>query len=849
MNYAKMSPSKAKELTGSVTEALDSNDLGRHVKRIWVYQQRSLVVDFAYQRVHFGVDFSLLPEGGLAVDLVQRGKSQVFSVTESGEKKDRLASDASADEAIATVVARLRDLTARIDAHRADNTDSGPVPEAETEPVRRRKVGILTLPLSKNYGGNLQAYALMQAVQDLGCDPVLINRRYVIQNPARRVPQEGMAPITNRIDLETDCENRSFIESNILPITRSFRNSAQLRKHLADYDLDAVVAGSDQVWRPKYARGLLMDFFHGYLDGENRSIRRISYAASFGADSWEFSDEQTRKAAELISRFDAVSVREDSAVDLCREHLGADASHVLDPTLLLTPERYRQLFADRLSDAAGRRITSYVLDPNPEKLRLMDAISDRLSMPILSTGAASRDTSVEGWLAAFYQADFVFTDSFHGVAFSILFNRPFIAFANPQRGMARFTSILKMAGLEDRLVIDAEAADLEQLLQPIDWDGVNQRIETLRAHSRQFLLDALGLTADAGQAVRVSGRKKRSDSSGLPVKSNSAPVAVDDGFIKGARDLALYDSERFSAAYMNGDPVGQARARLMFHAHALEKGLSHSKFRPGFGKKPMGRVARDTRKWLESGKSIDDPFFKAAISAAHVYFDRHERLDFDVSHFWDMFSPRVQELITQADDQHGGALKSRMDREAVPVAGGDKSFMDVVYGRRSVREYTPEPINLDQVRQAVQIASQAPSVCNRQGPRVHYFCDPTQIEKLVNLQGGFGGYPKPPGLLLVTCDLTAFVFSMERNQGFIDGGLFMMALLLGLEQVGLGACPLNAAMGSQRETTIRRILKIPESEALISFIAIGNYDPSVLVARSLRYPVEDLLAVHEQGGN
>ncbi|MDT1062487.1 polysaccharide pyruvyl transferase family protein [Paracoccus sp. CPCC 101403] len=493
MSDAKISPEKAEELTAAVIEALASTDLGQHLKRIWVFQKRCLVVDFAYRRIGFGFDLTLPDAGGLSVALVRRGNPQMaFSVTGDDSRKLVLTTGADRNDAIAALVDRAGKLTGQIDAFRATGGAKQVQPEALPEPKHRRKVGILTLPLSKNYGGNLQALALMQVLRDLDCDPVLINRRYAAQGPAKSPKDAEVPAITNRIEIETECQNSAFIERHVLPITRTFRNSAELRARLGDYGLDAVIAGSDQVWRPKYARGILADFFHGYLDPERRDIRRISYAASFGADSWEYDETQTRDAARRLALFDAVSVREDSAVALCRDNLGVEARHVLDPTLLLPPERYRSLFADRLDPAAGRRITSYILDPNPEKSRLVGDIAKRLAMDVKpATGGG--DKSVEAWLMGFYQADFVVTDSFHGVAFSIIFNKPFIAFANPNRGMARFTSILRAVGLQDRLIVDAAAADSAALLKPIDWLSVNRRLDELRESSIGFLRDALAL--------------------------------------------------------------------------------------------------------------------------------------------------------------------------------------------------------------------------------------------------------------------------------------------------------------------------------------------------------------------
>ena len=91
------------------------------------------------------------------------------------------------------------------------------------------------------------------------------------------------------------------------------------------------------------------------------------------------------------------------------------------------------------------------------------------------------------------------------------------------------------------------------------------------------------------------------------------------------------------------------------------------------------------------------------------------------------------------------------------------------------------------------------------------------------------------------------LFAAERNQPFIDGGLFMMTLLLGLSQVGLGSCSLNTAMNSERENAIRKILGIPDDEVFIAFVATGHYNPAILTPQSKRIPVDEVLISHRKG--
>lgn len=488
-----MSTSWDKDLTQSIIHALRELTLFRHVRRIWKFEDKSLVFDFSYKNIQFGFDLTPVPEGGLLLARVQRGRlDRPFSVVQGAERKAVLAEAASAAEVPALLSQDLLQVLARIDAYVSGLEGASSAHEAP-------RVGVLTLPLGKNYGGNLQAFALMQKLRDLGCDPVLLNRRYAVEAP-KEDAAFPLIPIVNKIKIVGPNRTTAFIEKHILPISRPFYSSAQLSRSIKDFDLSAVVTGSDQVWQPKYARGVLGDLFHGYLPADNRDIRRISYAASFGADEWSFDDQQTRAARERIALFDAVSVREDSGADMCRDHLGVSAQHVLDPVLLLDRSRYGKIIGPLTAKRRQARLTTYILDQSQDKMDLVAQIAERLGLIPAPTSRLrikdkppAADHSVETWLAAFWNADFVFTDSFHGVAFSILFNKPFIAFSNPKRGIARFTSILRVFGLEDRLIRDAASADIDAMLKPIDWEQVNARLDAARAKSVQFLREGLGL--------------------------------------------------------------------------------------------------------------------------------------------------------------------------------------------------------------------------------------------------------------------------------------------------------------------------------------------------------------------
>lgn len=361
-------------------------------------------------------------------------------------------------------------------------------------------------------------------------------------------------------------------------------------------------------------------------------------------------------------------------------------------------------------------------------------------------------------------------------------------------------------------------------------------------------------------AVHFSGRRGGADIRSIRIdefKAGEAPAggirarsgAPAKGFAAQAKALNLKDAERQARSFAHSrsaEGVSGARARMIFHAHAIEKGLSRSNFRAGFGKVAVPGLAKEMNAWLAAGHDIDDSFLQSSAAVMQSYFQRHAELGEDVSHFRQLFSQPVQDLIDNTTHKEGGVLSADQIREISDETENENRFLDVMYGRRSVREFTGQPVNDADIARAVQIAMQAPSVCNRQGARVHQFEDPATIKSVLEIQGGFSGYEMPPRLLLVTADLDAFLFAPERNQPFVDGGLFMMSLLLGLTQVGLGSCSLNTAMGTEKEAKIRSLINIPDHEVFISFIAVGHYDHNVLVPRSKRTSMTDVLLRHSK---
>ena len=370
------------------------------------------------------------------------------------------------------------------------------------------RIGILTLPLHTNYGGILQAYALQTVLERLGHEVKVINRNINYELPLWKIPfVYSKRIIKNILGYKTPLfyeqkliKEQPIIRQNTDRFIRQYIHTLNVDNYtdLREEDFDAIVVGSDQVWRPKYF-GKIEDAYLQFAKGWN--IKRIAYAASFGTDEWEYSLLQTRCCRSLAKKFDAVSVREDSGVDLCQKYLDIQASHVLDPTMLLTKEDYIKNFNLEKYPKNHGNLFCYILDSSPPKNDLINSLSMLYGLKPFNciTKIDSTDLrtilpiqpSVELWLKGFYDAEFVITDSFHGTVFSIIFNKPFIAIANKERGLSRFTSVLKLLGLEDRLIFFNDNIPLSLNKKNIDYETVNSKIKKNKEKIIQYVRDLL----------------------------------------------------------------------------------------------------------------------------------------------------------------------------------------------------------------------------------------------------------------------------------------------------------------------------------------------------------------------
>lgn len=376
------------------------------------------------------------------------------------------------------------------------------------------KIGILTLPLHTNYGGILQAWALQTVLERMGHDVKVINldrtpikvrlleniylnlRNFMARlrhgkfyypgniNESRKQSYEKYLIRTQYTQVFVDDYIHSFYVSNY---TNDIKKT----------DFEAIVVGSDQIWRPKYIKSTLKSSIKNAFLGfaESWNIIKISYAASFGTDEWEYTKAQTAKVKELIKKFNAVSVREKSGIKLCSEHLDVSAEHVLDPTMILRKEDYINTFEIQREPKSNGNLMVYILDYSDEKKNLVERIAKEKGLTSFMIGAKVDDGKtpleeciqprLQKWLRGFYDAEFVVTDSFHACVFSILFGKPFVAIGNISRGLSRFESLLAIFDLGKNLISDVSQYNVDN-----DYtipENVYQKLDKWRDKSMTYL--------------------------------------------------------------------------------------------------------------------------------------------------------------------------------------------------------------------------------------------------------------------------------------------------------------------------------------------------------------------------
>ena len=341
------------------------------------------------------------------------------------------------------------------------------------------RIGILTHPQRANYGGILQCYALLTYLQKLGHTPIVIRREadkdFFLWRVMRNILKDLHFP---RYYHPNACDRtrniRPFIEK-YLNRTKPICSSQKMKQVCREYNLDAVIVGSDQVWRSDFAMNYGYNYF---LDFVPDNVIKLSYAASFGLNDWTYNPSQTQRIRKLLSRFRGVSVRDEEAVSLCKDNLNIIPQWLLDPTMLLTIEEYDAIISPR--KIKGKYIFVYWLgDRSLVEKDMEDYRQKGYKIFDINLRDERELDSVEDWLSYIKYADCIITDSFHGCVFSILFEKHFVVRMNQSGGTSRLKSLFKM--------LDINLPETG-VVNP-DYDNMN--LDELRNKSLNYLTELL----------------------------------------------------------------------------------------------------------------------------------------------------------------------------------------------------------------------------------------------------------------------------------------------------------------------------------------------------------------------
>lgn len=293
----------------------------------------------------------------------------------------------------------------------------------------------------------------------------------------------------------------------------------------------------------------------------------------------------------------------------------------------------------------------------------------------------------------------------------------------------------------------------------------------------------------------------------------------------------VYDAGRYRRYYyrkgrMKVSPE-HLQAMMIMEAHAVEKGFCLPEPRMGYGASRIRRLIVFMRQHREAGFDCSHFAYRNAQSVLSEYVEYHDQQRYDLGTLLDEIKP-------WAEPAGGiGGYKELTKDEIIKQAQGN--FETCAMSRHSIRNFSSESVPEETICDAVRIAQKSPSVCNRQSWRVYIAKDPEYKQKVLILQNGNKGFGHTADFVaLITTDIRAFTGAHERNQPYIDGGLFAMSFMYALHSKGVGTCPLNWMVGPHIDRKLRKIVPIKPSENVIMMMVGGFMTERMKVPKSAR---------------
>lgn len=280
-------------------------------------------------------------------------------------------------------------------------------------------------------------------------------------------------------------------------------------------------------------------------------------------------------------------------------------------------------------------------------------------------------------------------------------------------------------------------------------------------------------------------------------------------------------------------------SRIIAHYHVIEKGLSFKNTRLGYGKDMIYNLLNLLKQYKEIGYPKDHKTYKTAVSVLKSYIDFHENANYDIQELKDDIN-NLLDINLNYNDLGGVDIFTKKEI----IEKSNQNFALFADSRFSIRNFTSEEVEMADLKDAVRIAQKSPSVCNRQSSKVYIIENEVLKNKILESQNGNRGFGHLANkIIIVTSNLKAFNGIGERNQSYIDGGMFGMSLLYGLHYKGLATCAVNWAVNAKRDKEIRKDVEIDLSENILFMVLIGHMPNEFKIAKSSRKNLSDILTI------
>lgn len=290
------------------------------------------------------------------------------------------------------------------------------------------------------------------------------------------------------------------------------------------------------------------------------------------------------------------------------------------------------------------------------------------------------------------------------------------------------------------------------------------------------------------------------------------------------------------ATMVKKDNFRKIETHIILNYHSLEKGLLHDNLRLGFGRLKVIELIEYLQSY-EVKAHLNESQITAACLVLKKYFEIHQENNFNIS---DYYTKENYEFFKIHSIKKMNPVIEKTKN--IFFNKKNENFYDFSFSRNSVRHYSGELISKDKIKDVISLARNAPSVCNRQGSRVYLVEDSKKVDKLLQIQGGLQGFMKNINqVLVITGDRNGYYAIGERNQLFVDGGLFIMNLLYALHHYEVAACPAHWCYEDSVDDKVRELLGMKDSEKIISLITIGKPTDKFKVTLSLRRDTSEIL--------